>query len=130
MPMTANRPGIGPCLAAASAAATRRVRSTIVSARLDNWVVVVVSESRFSIPKRSRAATPSISRRWKRLRHVHLLLDGLGVVDQPVQLRVVVDAVRRRGFEPLPQPVEVLRVADQDLAQERRGAQNLHQDVE
>ena len=68
MPMTANRPGIGPCLAAASAATIRSVRSTMASARLDNCVVVVVSDSRFSIPNKSRAATRSISRRWKRLR--------------------------------------------------------------
>ena len=67
MPMTAKRPGSGPCLRAASDAAMRSVWSTSVSARSDNCVVVVVSDSRFSIPKRSHAATRSISRRWNRL---------------------------------------------------------------
>ena len=64
MPMTANRPGSGPSAAACSAVAMSSTLSTRVSARFESWAVVDVSVSRFSMPKRSMAATRSVSRRW------------------------------------------------------------------
>ena len=63
MPITANRPGSGPSAAVCSAIAMASTLSTSVSARFDNCAVVAVSVSRFNMPKRSAAATRSISRR-------------------------------------------------------------------
>ena len=49
--------------------------------------------------------------------------------EQPVELRVVVHAVGRWALERELQPVEVFWVADQDLAERRRRAEQLRQDL-
>ena len=64
------------------------------------------------------------------LEPVHLEFDGAVAVDQPGELAVVVVAVRRRAVELVPQPVQVAGVADENLAEERGGPENLRQDVE
>ena len=64
------------------------------------------------------------------LERVHLVLDALRAVETAVDLRVVGGAIGRRTVQLAPQPVEVLGVADQDLAQERGGAEDLRQDLQ